>query len=95
MSTPDPLVHLDGDHPMVQILLALELPEHIKLMAGQLLNQLLEAQDLDTLHYSAGTGNGYALGVMATAAVNEAEYLQLIDLYEQAANYRAEEKGWL
>ncbi|MCE1004522.1 hypothetical protein [Pseudomonas sp. NMI1173_11] len=95
MTTPEPLVHLDGDHPMVQILLVLDLPQGIKLMAGQLLNQLLEAPDLDSLHYSAGTGNGYALGVMAAAAVDEAEYSQLVDLYEQAANYRAEEKGWL
>lgn len=95
MTTPEPLVHLDGDHPMVQILLALELPQGIKLMAGQLLNQLLESKDLDSLHYRAGTGYGYALGVMAADAVDEAEYEQLNGLYEQAANYRAEEKGWL
>lgn len=95
MSTPEPLVHLDGDHPIVQILLALELPDDIKLMAGQVLNQLLDAPDLDALHHSSGLGNGYALGVMAADAVDDVGYEQLVDLYDQAANYRAEEKGWL
>ncbi|MCI1036940.1 hypothetical protein [Pseudomonas putida] len=95
MTTPEPLLQLDGDHPMVKRLLALVLPDDIKLMAGQLLSQLLEVQDQDSLYYSAGTGNGYALGVWLSGAVKEKAYDQLISLYKQAADYRAQEKGWL
>jgi len=56
------------------------LPETIKAMAGELLNQVLEAPDRDTLHYGAGTGNGYALGVATAKAVSADACKQLIDV---------------
>lgn len=95
MRTRTPLLPpLAGDHPMLLQLQAANLPEKIQTMAAELLNQLLQAQDRDSLYYMAGTSSGYALGIWAGGAVEKHDYERLFEVYKQAADARAKEKGW-
>lgn len=94
MRTRRPLPPLAGDHPMLQQLLAVQLPEKIQTMAAEWLNQLLQAQERDSLYYMAGASSGYALGIWAAGAVEKHNYERLFEVYKQAACARAKEKGW-